>query len=288
MVWVFVVIACLFLFELNSCFQNEQGDLQYWDDTLVSEIENIRSILRAVPSKRDEMEKQSLLDKAERKLRAANGTKRSYKMECRLLNDANEKQRFERQLAQHEKDLSQLTDELSQIRNEMQRGVLFSGAQTDGSPEENGDSMLAEAANLQGKTQQSLDNTKRMVGEAKQVGGETMEELRRQREQIQRIDETAAKIGNDLERAEKLLKTFGRRMATDRFIQCFACVNVFLLVGVIVYIVVMKNKFPNANPLDPLAPSNPVRRGLMTALRGSIDSVWEDSYSTKISSPSEI
>jgi SNARE protein len=236
---------------------------------LVSEIDNIRSMLQTVPNKRDEIEKQSLLDKAERKLRSANGTKRSYKMECRLLNDPNEKQRFERQLSQHEHDLAELTDEVGQLRNELQRGVLFTGAQSNGSPEEDGDAMLAEAANLQGKTQHSLDNTKRMVAESKEVGTETMTELQRQREQITRIDETATKMGNDLDRAEKLIKTFGRRMATDRFIQCFACVNVFLLVGVIVYIVVMKNKFPDANPLDPLAPTNPVRRGLMIALRGA-------------------
>jgi SNARE protein len=215
------------------------------------------------------MEKQSLLDKAERKLRSANGTKRSYKMECRLLNDPNEKQRFERQLSQHEHDLVELNDQLAQLRNEIQRGALFAGAQTDGSPEEDGDALLAEAAHLQGKTQQSLDNTKRLVAESKEVGMETMTELQRQREQIQQIDETAMKIGNDLERAQKLIKTFGRRMATDRFIQCFACVNVFLLVGVIVYIVVMRQKFPDSNPLKPLAPSNPVRRGLMIALRGA-------------------
>ena len=47
-------------------------------------------------------------------------------------------------------------------------------------------------------------------------------------------------IEDNLARADKLIKTFGRRMATDRFIQCFACVNVLLLVGVIVYAVVSK------------------------------------------------
>jgi len=62
-------------------------------------------------------------------------------------------------------------------------------------------------------------------------------------------------------------------MATDRFIQCFACVNVFLLVGVIVYIVIMKQKHPDANPLQPMAPTNPVRR----LLRGLVGLNPDDS-----------
>ena len=47
-------------------------------------------------------------------------------------------------------------------------------------------------------------------------------------------------IEDNLSHADQLIKTFWRRMATDKFIQCFTCVNVLLLVGVIVYAVVSK------------------------------------------------
>jgi len=43
-------------------------------------------------------------------------------------------------------------------------------------------------------------------------------------------------------------------MATDKFIQCFTCVNVLLLVGVIVYAVVSKevdNGDANKTPENP-------------------------------------
>jgi SNARE protein len=233
---------------------------------LASEIDGIRSILSTFSSKRDDMQKNSLLDNCERQIRSTNGTVRSYKMECRLLSDPNERKSYENKLKRHERDLKELSIQVQEHRQELNRGELFVNAQRDGSsPEEDGDAMLMEASKLQDKTKESLDRTSNLIGEAKSVGLETMEELRRQREQISRIDEEAQKIEGNLTRADKLIKTFGRRMATDRFIQCFACVNVFLLVGVIVYIVVMKNKNPNANPLQPMGPTNPVRmllRGL--------------------------
>lgn len=69
-----------------------------------------------------------------------------------------------------------------------------------------------------------------------------MEELLRQREQIRTIDQEAMRIEDNLNRADKLIKTFGKRMATDRFIQCFACVNILLLVAVVGYIVFRPRK----------------------------------------------
>lgn len=245
---------------------------------MASEIDGIRSILSTFSSRRDDMQKNSLLDNCERQIRSTNGTVRSYKMECRLLSDPSERKSYENKLKRHERDLKELSIQVQEHRQELNRGELFVNAQREGSsPEENGDAMLMEASKLQDKTKESLDRTSNLIGEAKSVGLETMEELRRQREQISRIDEEAQKIEGNLTRADKLIKTFGRRMATDRFIQCFACVNVFLLVGVIVYIVVMKNKNPNANPLQPMGPTNPVRM-LLRGLAGLPHQSGEEIY----------
>ena len=53
----------------------------------------------------------------------------------------------------------------------------------------------------------------------------------------------------------RLIRTFGRRMATDKFIQCFACINVLLLTGVIIYAIVSKKGLggdTNATPQSPV------------------------------------
>jgi SNARE protein len=210
------------------------------------------------------MQKNSVLDNCERQIRSTNGTVRSYKMECRLLSDPNERKSYENKLKRHERDLKELSIQVQEYRQELNRGELFVNAQREGARlEEDGDVMLVEASKLQDKTKESLNRISQMVKEAKNVGLETMGELGRQQEQISRIDEEAQKIEGNLARADKLIKTFGRRLATDRFIQCFACVNIFLLAGVILYVVVMKNKHPNTNPLQPLGPTNPVRMLLL-------------------------
>jgi len=119
--------------------------------------------------------------------------------------------------------------------------------------------LLKEASHIQDKTQGALDNIARMTAEAKDVGMETMEELRRQRDQITSIDEDAMKIEDNLKRADKLIRTFGRRMATDKLIQCFACLNVLLLVAVVVYSIVKRKGIPGDGFDDDAGPSQPVR-----------------------------
>lgn len=242
-------------------------DVQYWKDTLEREIDSIRDIVREAPSKGSTMEKSHMLDQAERQLRSAQGTKRSFKMECRLVSDPSERRQYETELSQHEQTLHSLTSDVKALRSSHQRGELFVGADRSGNaepdPEADGDGLLKEASHIQDKTQTSIDAIARMTGEAKNVGMETMEELRRQRDQITSIDEEAMKIEDNLVRADKLIRTFGRRIATDKFIQCFACVNVILIVAVIVFSLVKKGGVPGVS-----GPTEPVRRLLF--LRGEM------------------
>ena len=119
-------------------------------------------------------------------------------------------------------------------------------------------------------------NTNRLVKESIEVGEATMEELLQQREQIRNIDNEAMRIEDNLQRADKLIKAFGKRMATDKLIQCFACINILLLVGVIVYVVI-KDRVQSD---DAGAPTNPVGgrmlRGLLYEREGESDNTGHD------------
>jgi len=240
------------------------ADIQYWDDTLTSEIETVRSLLDNASHMSHGVERAAAIDRAEKQLRNANGTKRSYKMECRLVSDPAQRQRYEGQLGKHERELSKLANDVKALKAEAQRGQLFVGANNDLAgggevdPEATGDYLLNEASKIQDKTATSLENTRNMVAESKEVGMATMEELQRQRAQIESIDNEAMRMEDNLNRADKLIKTFGRRMATDKFIQCCACLNVCLLVGVIVYSVIKKEGLPGQR--DGGEPESPVRR----------------------------
>ena len=258
----------------TTLFVGQQPNLTFdcRDDTLNDEIQSIRSLLDRASSGSDR-DRASALDRAEKKLRAAQGTKKSYKMETRLVPDPRQKQMFENKLKGLSEQLSQCANDIKALRGNQQRGELFVGARGDQtnvrgemSGAEAGSMMIDEMNDIQDKTKSSIMNTKNMVAASKQVGEATMEELLRQREQIRNIDDEVMRVDDNLNRADKLIKNFGKRMATDRFIQCFACVNMLLLVGVIIYSVMMKNKGGGLGQNNSTPPADPVGGGRM--LRG--------------------
>jgi len=235
------------------------GDIQYWQDTLTNEIESIRSILSSVPRISDDLERQGALDTAEKKLNSALGNKRSFRMEVRIL-DQSTRQTYEAELANHEQNLSELTNELKAFRSQTSRNQLFIGANTGpdkGSLQDDGDKMLAEASRLQDKTAESLSHTVSLIADSKMVGMQTLEDLERQREQIKGIDDDVMRLEDNLNRADSLIKAFGKRMATDKLIQCFACVNVLMIVAVIIYSIVKGGGFDgdkdSGSPPDPIS-----------------------------------
>ena len=259
------------------------ADVQYWDDTLTEECQSIRQLLNNASSVMESAGgKATALDKAEKKLRAAQGTARSYKMETRLVPDPKQRRNYETKLSQLSDELATLANDTKALRSGLHRDQLFVGAKSTGATstdgmtgEEAGDIMLTDMNAIQDKTKTSLANTKGMVAASKQVGEATMEELLRQREQIRTIDNEAMRIEDNLNRADRLIKTFGKRMATDRFIQCFACVNILLLAGVVGYFV-FKNqtKQPNQNNTSNV-PANPVGNNrLLLGLRGGNPDWW--------------
>jgi len=239
------------------------ADIQYWKDTLVEEVGHIQSILDGVQSLSDPVERASALEEADSTLRSATGTKRSFKMEIRLVQDQDLRNKYSKRLKKLENELRTLKADLKALQAEEHRGELFvSGGAggTDGNGEMNptmaGTNMMNEASALQDKTQDALGNTKNMIAASKEVGVATLEELQRQREVIGKIDQEADRMGDNLARAEALVKQFGKRMAGDKFIQCFALLNCVLFVSVVLW-AIFKGKAGEIF-VDADAPANPV------------------------------
>ena len=245
-----------------------QADIQYWDDTLTSEIESIQQLMEECDNM-DEEDKLAQIADMEKELRKAQGTKRSLKMETRLVADVGQRRQYENRLSRLDEELTHLAADVRALKQEVQRSSLMNGAEQEEMNEEDyqksGDDMLNKASVLQDKTQSSLDYTKSLVAESKEVGTATLTELARQREVIESINFEADRINDNLNRAEKLIKAFGKRMASDKFIQCFAVINVLLLVGVILYAVFGNGSLPGAKGGG--APASPVR---MLFLRGTM------------------
>ena len=219
-------------------------------------------MLDKIPNIGQPVEKAAALERADERLRGAWGTKRSFKMEIRLVQDVNLRRKYESRLSELDQQLKTLQADLKALESEQQRGELFV-QRGDDDPESGldavkaGDNMLREAAHLQEKTQDSLENTKNMIASSKEVGVATLEELERQRDVLQNIERGVDRIDDNLARAEKLLKQFGKRMASDHFIQCFTAINVMLLIGVIIYAIIKKGNIGGGPP----APKSPTGGG---------------------------
>lgn len=215
-------------------------------------------------------DKQNLIDEALSKIRGATGTKRSFKMEIRLIPDVQERRKYESRLASFDQQLKGLSSDAKALESELQRNELNlqEGAGKQFSTEDAqkaGDQMLSEAHNLQDKTQDALSNTKQMIAESKEVGVATLEELERQRQVLTNIDQETDRIDDSLARAEKLLKTFGKRMAGDHFIQCFAVVNCLMLLGVLLYAIIGKKSLGGGDGDEPFDPAG----GFLNRVRGT-------------------
>lgn len=231
---------------------------------MTEEVDAIQHILDGVPSLSNPVERASAMEEADDRLRGAAGTKRSFKMEIRLVQDIKERRRLEGNLQKMDQELRTLKADLKALQADENRGELFiSGGAGDGDdgeadPTKAGTNMLNEASALQDKTQDSLQNTRNMIAASKEVGVSTLEELQRQREVINNIDKEADRLDDNLARAEALMKQFGKRMAGDKFIQCFAVINCLLLLGVVIFAIVKKGSLLGNND----EPANPTRRML--------------------------
>lgn len=149
--------------------------------------------------------------------------------------------------------MSDNAEEIKQLKATVQKGALFDGADVEANVDGvmEGDAMLNAATGVQDKTQQSLDRTKQMVEESKDMGTTTLGKLQEQNEQIERIDGHIDNTLESLERADLLIKNFGKRMAQDKFILCCACVNICLLIGVVLWAVLKKSDDNSDNPNAP-------------------------------------
>lgn len=219
-------------------------------------------------------QKSGIFDRVEKRLRGAQGTKRSFKMETRLVADVEARRKFESRLQRLDQQLMTLQADCKALRQEHERGELFDQpGGGEGATEEDGqkagDNMMKEAMDLQNKTQDSLGNTKALIAASKEVGMSTLEELERQRDVLSNIEKEVDRVDDNLARAEALMKQFGKRMAGDKFIQCFGVLNCLLLLGVIIYAIVKGGGLSGgdegtpASPLD--ATSAPATRYLRQA-----------------------
>ena len=168
--------------------------------------------------------------------------KKSMGLELRLVKNKEERAEYDAAIKEIDERVAILNKDLKLAKTQNDKEALFNdkrGMKNQYSTEgKNNDELLEGANQIQDLTFDSLSRTRGMIEASKEVGTATIEELRRQRDQIKDIEAEVDIIDTNLQRAERLLFNFSRRMATDKIIQAFTAINICVMLGLVLYITI--------------------------------------------------
>ncbi|DBA03971.1 TPA: hypothetical protein N0F65_010624 [Lagenidium giganteum] len=249
------------------------AEISYYDADLTDALEKLNEVMGKV-AKAPPGVKPELIAHADKKLKEIIELKKGYQLALRQAS-REEAKPFREKFEELSARVEELSGEVKWAKTENERNGLFGDRSAPGAggggPMGNKE-MLDKAVDIQKKTEQSLVSTQKMVEASKEVAIATGEQLREQRQQIVNITDEVMRMEDSLTRADKLIRTFARRMATDRVILVMA----FLVFAGIAAIVIYKAANPNQKTFyvpDEVTPPNPevLYNKTVTAINNTIN-----------------
>jgi len=228
-------------------------EIQYLEDELQGIYTELRrgieqlTAMQATADKK--LEKYSQLNS---RIGRARNAYQSFKVELRELRDE-EKKTWSAKEKEHNQTITKLDSDLKMAKFNWERQDLLAGKER---PQEfNADTadtaaLINQGKHVQAQSAASLDRSLKQVLATEQLGTETAIKLKQQTDQLVNIHKNVDSIESDLQRADKIMRAFMRRMATDKLILCFI---LLMIIGIIV-IIVYKAKQPTGSPTPTPAP----------------------------------
>ncbi|ETV79949.1 hypothetical protein H257_07146 [Aphanomyces astaci] len=211
------------------------AEIAYYDGDLSDALTKLDQIMAKL-SKAPPGVKSEVLAEAEKKLKEVIDLKKGFSLALRQVTDREDIKTYREKNDVYAARVEELTREVKWAKTETDRNGLFGDAKAKAAKVPTGNTdMLNKAQELQGKTEVSLKNTQKMIENSKEVALATGETLREQRNQLNAITEEVMRMDDGVARANKLMRTFTRRMATDRLILFFTFLVFAGIVGIIVY-----------------------------------------------------
>jgi len=112
-------------------------------------------------------------------------------------------------------------------------------------PELDHKAILAKAENIQREDIDILTRVTKQVVDTKQLGADTLVEMDKQTNQIVQIDKGVDEVSSNLKLASRHLRTFVRRLATDKIVMGFVLLIFAAVVFIIVYSIIKPNSKTN-------------------------------------------
>jgi len=217
-----------------------------WKEEYYNEVESLSALVAGIQAANntgnmDPKVMKQKLSQGDEGVQRIKEVKKSFGLELRLIKDRTVKTKFEGDAKLLDTRVTNLVKELRGLRDQLNRTELVgdSGGKSLVMRDTKGkgnDDLLEGASLLQDKTMESLNRTTAMIEESKELGTASIQNMKDQRAQIEGIELEITNIDSNLKRAEKLIRNFTRRMASDKFIRAFAGINICVMLGLIIYV----------------------------------------------------
>ncbi|PRP74613.1 hypothetical protein PROFUN_03535 [Planoprotostelium fungivorum] len=201
---------------------------------LIEEIEQGLVKLKADKKMKPEQRTEKIVY-LENRIDRAKKVYKSYKLEMRDLTKV-EADPYKKKGAEYEDSINKCIQDLNWIQD---------SSNLEGTKKENLDTMtsdqiLMKASKTQDESVQALDRMLVTLEGTKEVGAETANTMAQQTDQLKAVGEGVLEVQNNLKEANKLLRAFARRVATDKILMGFMCLLVLAIVALIVVKIVKK------------------------------------------------
>jgi len=220
----------------------DEDTLKDYDEEMEKLFTDIRSGLAELKpkkgkSKLTDAERNSKVAYINSRLNRCKQVLRSYKVDLRAL-DKTTANPYETRASEYKETINNLIQDLNWVQENELLGGQGGKRNLDSMT---ADEVLNEAKKVQDASLTSLDHTLNTIEQSKTVAAETSTKLHEQTEKIKKIDEGVSEIQTNLKMAAKQLRSFARRIATDKLIMGFIVLIILAVIFVIIWSSVKKN-----------------------------------------------
>eukprot|EP01112_Ceratiomyxa_fruticulosa_P011939 TRINITY_DN3285_c0_g1_i1.p1 TRINITY_DN3285_c0_g1~~TRINITY_DN3285_c0_g1_i1.p1 ORF type:complete len:259 (+),score=59.32 TRINITY_DN3285_c0_g1_i1:95-778(+) len=214
------------------------GDILDDSEAEVNEIcDEVENELKTLPKMKDQKKKNETIAKLKSRMNRAKTALRSFKVELRELSKL-EARPYQEKATKMEERINQLIADIDWA--EKQTGEDDVAKQQTNAQDYK--SILNQGNEIQQDDLSRLANMSRDLSQTQETGANTLLEMSKQRDQMTQIRKGVEEVESNIKMANKQLRVFARRIATDKIIMGF----IFLIVAAIIFIIIYSVLKPKA------------------------------------------
>eukprot|EP00760_Papus_ankaliazontas_P037688 PhM_4_TR8696/c0_g1_i1/m.61612 len=239
------------------------SDIAIYDDELRDLEDQVQECIDAVRTLKGSARAERY-NKAQEKLKDIGRVLHQFNIDLRTITDASDKALYQKKSRVHTDTIASLRSRLVELKNaglqeeDGGAGGAGGGGRGNGEASNKGEArkMAKNITDIQNSALESLKRSEAITTDTERIGAEAATDLRQQTEQIKQINEKLDELESHVQRAQRELNAFIRRMATDKLILAFALLIVICIIaGIAMKLTKGKDDSTAATPVPTAAPT---------------------------------